>query len=136
LVVGGNTVVFHPGFAGTPGALRVGGAGGFGNQDMGFVPANGTLYHVEVHQFPTGQFDITVTDGDNPATVYTNTWTNLASVGGPIGFVRAGPLGTGPGHALYDNLRVDDTNVIPEPSTFILAALGLLSLLGFGRRHK
>ena len=84
LVVGGNTVVFHPGFAGLPGALRVGGTSGFGNQDMGFVPANGTLHHVEVHQFPTGQFDITVTDGDNPVNVYTNSWTNLASVGGPI----------------------------------------------------
>ena len=29
-----------------------------------------------------------------------------------------------------------DFNVIPEPSTFLLAALGLLALLGFGRRRR
>jgi len=26
--------------------------------------------------------------------------------------------------------------VVPEPSTFVLAALGLLGLIGFGRRRK
>ena len=73
--VGENYIAFHPGFGG--GALRVRPpeGGGFNNRDMGFTPANRVLHHMEVHQFPTGDFNIKVTDGANPDNVFTASWT-------------------------------------------------------------
>ena len=38
------------------------------------------------------------------------------------------------GTTYLDNLSL--TSVVPEPSTFILAAVGLLGLLASGRRRK
>lgn len=101
LSVGDNRIVFHPGFGG--GAFRVEDTGGFGNQNMGFTPANGSLHHLEIVQHTNGLFQATLTDGDNPNNVYKAEFTNLASVGGLIGLTRAGPGADG----LYDNLRVD-----------------------------
>ena len=43
-------------------------------------------------------------------------------------------VGTWSQRAYYDNLSAVD--LIPEPSTFLLAALGLLGLLGYGRRRR
>lgn len=40
------------------------------------------------------------------------------------------------GILLFDAATDWTINVIPEPSTFVLAALGLLGLLGFGRRRR
>lgn len=108
LQLGQNRIVFHPGFP-TGGALRVEGPGGFGNQDMGFVPANGTLHHLEVKQnAASGLFEITLTDGDVPTNIYTNSFTNLDSVGGTFGPVRAGPRMGAIG--FFDNLVVEDGN--------------------------
>jgi len=126
--LGDNRIVFHPGFA-SGGAFRVEGPGGFGNQNMGFVPANGTLHHLEVVQnSASGLFELTLTDGDNPANIYTNSFTNLASVGADFGPVRAGPT-TETG--FYDNLRVEG---IPEPSVFGLFGLSLSALVLRRRR--
>lgn len=130
LVVGQNRLVFHPGYAIIPGAFRVEGPGGFGNSDMGFIPTNGLLNQFEVHSFPNGLFTIKVTDAANPSNVYTASFTNIASYGGPIGFVRSGPSGTGPGDrdGQFDNLQI-----VPEPSAGGLVVLaGLVSL----RRRK
>lgn len=132
LRIGNNNVVFHPGFPGG-GALRVEGTGGFGNTNMGFVPANGVLHHLEVHQLLTGQFDITFTDGGNPLNVFNTSFTNLSSVGGPIGLRRSGPVGTSPGQGLFDNFLVTDTTVVPEPTT---AVLGLMGIAGMVMRRR
>jgi hypothetical protein len=108
LVIGGNRVVFHPGHS-TGGSLRVSGPGGFGNTQLNFLPANGVLHHMEIHQHPTGLFQITVTDGNDPANVDSSlSWTNASSVGGNIGVIRSGQEGTPPGEGLYDNLLVED----------------------------
>ena len=119
-----NTISFHPGFTGYddygywlggPGALRVNGRGGFGNKDMGFLPENGVLHHMEVHQLPGGTFDITVTDGENSANVFTTSWTNDRAFGREIGLQRSGALELdtqtgewveGPGFGLFDNFTV------------------------------
>lgn len=126
--LGANRIVFHPGFP-SGGAFRVEGPNGFGNQDMGFVPANGTLHHLEVVQNATsGLFELTLTDGDVPTNIYTNSFTNLASVGAAFGPVRSGPNAeTG----FYDNLRVEG---VPEPSVFALFGLSLSALVLRRRR--
>lgn len=122
MVVGENRLVFHPGYAAIPGAFRVEGPGGFGNSDMGFIPTNGLLNQFEVHSFPDGQFTIKVTDAANASNVYSASFTNLASYGGPIGFVRSGPSGSGLGD--YDG-QFDNLLIVPEPS-----AAGMLMLAG------
>lgn len=45
------------------------------------------------------------------------------------------PSGTGTGDSDIDNIIIEGS-FIPEPSTFLLAALGLLGLLGFTRRRR
>ena len=101
LRIGDNQVVFHPGFGG--GGLRVEGPGGFGNMDVGFKPANGVLHELRVDSDGAGLFDITFTDGANPANVWTGSWTNAAAVGAQVSLVRKGPTyGTG----LFDDFTV------------------------------
>jgi hypothetical protein len=128
MVIGQNRLVFHPGFTAIPGAFRVEGAGGFGNTNMGFVPANGLLHQFEIHSFPSGLFTIKVTDAANPANVFDAQFTNLASYGAPIGFVRSGPAGSGAGD--FDG-RYDNLQIIPEPS-----AAGLMMLAGFAMMRR
>ena len=108
MVIGENRLVFHPGYVAIPGAFRVEGPGGFGNSNMGFVPTNGLLNQFEVHSFPSGLFTIKVTDAANPLNVYNASFTNLASYGAPIGFVRSGPAGAGLGSrdGQFDNLVI------------------------------
>src|SRR5262245_31835935 len=67
LRLGSNTILFHPGYNGPPGSFRVEGTGGYGNQNMVWVPPLGVLNHVEVDSFPNGLFNVTITDGTNPA---------------------------------------------------------------------
>ncbi len=126
MVVGENRIVFHPGFV-AGGAFRVEGPNGFGNTNMGYVPANGLLHQFEIHSFPSGLFTIKVTDAANPANVFTTSFTNPASYGGAIGFVRSGPAGGG-ATGIFDNLVI-----VPEPSTAGLFALGALWA---GRRRR
>jgi hypothetical protein len=94
-----NTVLFHPGYP--AGAFRVDGDGGYPNQDMGWSPAPGVMHHMEIHSFPDGLFNITVTDGTDPAKVYTNSFSNLFAYGGDVGL-----LAHGEGAAFYDNLSI------------------------------
>lgn len=96
-----NTLVFHPGYTPIPGALRVEGDGGFGNRDMGWVPAPGVLHHVEIHSFPNGLFNIKVTDGEDSSKVYETSFTNPFAYGGDIGF-----LSVAGGSPMYDNLSI------------------------------
>lgn len=128
MVVGGNQLVFHPGYGAIPGAFRIQGPGGFGNTSMGFVPANGSLHLFEVHSFPNGDFNIQVTDADNPANVFNTSFNNPASYGGPIGFWRSGPNAGEDGR--YDNLQI-----VPEPSVASALIFGLAALAGIRRRR-
>ena len=125
LVLGDNNLVFHPGYP-AGGAFRVEGPGGFGNQDMGFVPANDVLHQFEFHSFPNGDVTIRVTDGQNAANVYTASFNNPGSYGGPIGFRRSGPPND---DGIYDNLQI-----IPEPTLLLPLALAAIGLAGRRRR--
>jgi hypothetical protein len=101
LRLGNNTIVFHPGYNGPPGSFRVEGTGGYGNSDMGWVPALSVLHHVEIHSSPSGLFSIKITDGSNPAHVYMTSFTNPASYGGEIG-----PAAIGLASAMFDNFSI------------------------------
>jgi hypothetical protein len=128
LKLGANVLAFHPGFGGPPaGAFRIEGPGGFGNQDMGFVPTIGVLNHVEILSLPSGQFNIKVTDGTNPANVYIATFTNASSYGGPIG-----PAALAGASGMFDNLSI---TAAPEPASFGLAAMALVGMASRGRRR-
>jgi len=130
LTIGENSIVFHPGFGGG-GAFRVNGPGGFGNQNMGFVPANGVMHLLTVDADGTGNFNLTLVDGADPSNVYSTTFFNPGSVGGDMGLYRAGPA---VGFGLFDNFIV--LQEVPEPSTWILLALGTLGLAAVRRRRK
>jgi hypothetical protein len=126
LRLGSNTMLFHPGYNGPPGSFRVEGTGGYGNSDMGWVPALGVLHHVEVHSFPNGLFNVTITDGANPALVYANSFTNAASYGGPIG-----PAAAGAATAMFDNFTIQ---AVPEPSSVVIL-VGMLGVCFCGWRR-
>ncbi len=123
-----NTMFILPGYNAPPGFFRVDGPGGFGAQDMGWVPALGpVLHHVEIHSFPSGLFNIKVTDGSNPANVYTNSFTNLLAYGGDIGL-----LAVGHGSAIYKNLSIE---VVPESSSIVTSLVGMVGLCFCGWRR-
>jgi len=127
LRLGSNTMLFHPGYNGPPGSFRVEGTGGYPNSDMVWVPPLGVLNHVEIHSFPSGLFNIKVTDGSNPANVYTNSFTNAASYGGPIG-----PAAAGAATAMFDNFTIQ---AVPEPSSIVTSLVGLVGLCLYGWRR-
>ena len=133
LMIGQNNIIFHPGYdwPGNPrGAFRVEGPGGFGNIDMGFVPPVNVLHHMEVDIVAnTGLFDITITDANNSNNVFTASFTNIASIGGDIGFHRDG----GDGISLYDNFIIDNPSPVPEPATMFLLGSGLFCFFNFKR---
>lgn len=124
-----NTMFFLPGYNAPPGFFRIDGPGGSGvAQDMGWVPAVGpVLHHVEIHSFPSGLFNITITDGANPANVYTNSFTNPLAYGGDIGL-----LAVGHGSAIYKNLSIA---IIPEPSSIVMSLVGMVGLCVYGWRR-
>lgn len=132
LQIGDNSLAFHPGFTGVPGALRIEGPGGFGNSNMGFVPANNVLHHVEVVQHANGMFDLTVTDGSNPLNVFTTSWFNPGAVGGDIGIRRSGPTAGAGSVGLFDNFQITS---VPEPSRAVLLVLGIASAALWRRRY-
>ena len=101
-----NTMLFLPGYNVPPGFFRVDGPDSFPAQNMGWVPAFApVLHHVEIHSFPDGTFNITVTDGSNPAHVYEDSFTNPLAYGGDIGL-----LAVGWGAATYKNLSITLAN--------------------------
>jgi len=129
LRLGNNVFGFHPGYPG--GGDRIEGPGGFGTSDMGWTPALAVLNHVEIHSFPTGLFTIKVTDGTNPANVYTTSFTNPASYGGVVSL-----LAFAGGSAMYDNLSITEA---PEPSSLVmlgLAAVGISVRRSFIGRNR
>jgi hypothetical protein len=132
LLLGPNSVAFHPGFAGggIPGAFRIAGPSGNiqPNSSMGFVPANGVLHQFEVHSFPNGDFEITVTDGENPGNVYTTSFNDPAAYGTTVGFRRSGPV---QGDGMFDNLEI---SVVPEPTLLAPVVFGMLALARPRRR--
>jgi hypothetical protein len=127
LKLGANVINFHPGYNGPPGAFRVDGPGGGVNQDMGWVPALGVLHHVEILSSPSGLFNIKVTDGSNPANVYTTSFTNAGSYGGQVG-----PSAVGSPGGMFDNLSI---TAVPEPTSIVMSVIGLAGLCVCGRRR-
>jgi hypothetical protein len=122
LRLGNNLFGFHPGYP--SGALRIEGSGGFGSTDMGFTPGIAVLNHAEIHSFPSGLFTIKITDGTNPANVFTTSFTNAASYGGAVSL-----LAFAGGSAMYDNLSIA---AVPEPTA---AALLGVAFATFGVRR-
>ncbi len=122
LVVGDNNFVFHPGLFG--GAFRIEGSGGFSNQNMGFTPSAFPVMHHMKIEITGNLFDITITDGLNPANVYTTTFNDpIYTPGDRIGLTVEGRTLTN--EAVFDNLVVRTIDDVPEPNT-------LLSLLTVG----
>jgi hypothetical protein len=128
LVLGANVINFHPGYNGPPGAFRVDGPGGGPNQDMGWVPALGVLHHVEILSSPSGLFNIKVTDGSNPANVYTTSFMNVGSYGGQIG-----PSAVGSPGAMFDNLSIA---AVPEPMSIVMIFVGMVGFAILGRKRR
>jgi len=106
LRIDGNRLVFHPGYTPIPGAFRVEGSGGFGNQNMGFVPAGGGVLHgwQASVDADTKNVDIRVVDGLDPANVYTASFTSTGYVPATstMGLTRSGSSYV----SSYDNLIV------------------------------
>ena len=119
--------------AGLRGRFRVEGPGGFSDQDMGFTPAVDVLHQLSVRQHPGGLFEISVTDGNDPARTYHASFTNLASVGGQIGFHRADLAAEPGGLGLFDNLTV---RRIPEPGAVVQLAVFAFFCVGWRRRLR
>lgn len=118
LRLGNNLFGFHPGYPSSP--FRIEGTGGYGNTNIGWTAALGVLNHVEIHSFPSGLFTIKLTDGTNPANVYTTSFTNPASYGGVISL-----LAFAGGSAMYDNLSI---TAVPEPSSFVMLGLTVVGI--------
>ena len=135
---GSYSAVFHPGFTGAPpGAFRMGGGFSTGNIDMGFVPARGTMHHIEVVTQSAGSalaVDVSVTGLGTDSLMHTfnysflDTTPNLST--GTFGGRRSGG-GNSSSDALYDNFRVQ---ISPEPATMAMLAGGLLALVRRRRR--
>ena len=137
LQIGENAVVFHPGLAG--GAFRVEGTGGFGNQNIGFTPANDTLHELIVHAFDDGLFEVTLIDGDDDQNIYhamfTNpNWATFSDIQRQIGFRVGGPNAVG----FFQDLTVQQFGtVVPEPTSIAGWLFVGAALIGFGwRRNK
>jgi hypothetical protein len=127
LKLGANVINFHPGYNGPPGAFRVDGPGGGPNQDMGWVPTLGVLNHVEILSFPSGLFNIKVTDGSNPSNVYSTSFTNAGSYAGEIG-----PAAVAAESGMFDNLSI---TAVPEPTSIVMSVAGLAGLCCCGSRR-
>jgi hypothetical protein len=127
LRVGGNNIVFHPGFGG--GAFRIDGV--IGNTDMGFTPNVAVLNHFRVDIDAAARtFAISITDGANSNNVFQYLFTNPAYSPGQT-LLGLSPGGSG--EALFDNLLVQ-APAVPEPGTWALMLLGMAATFGARRR--
>ena len=111
LVIGNAKIVFHPGYGG--GAFRFGrndDSNITSNQNIGFTPATGVLHEFEVEVTPNGgnwNVDVTITDGNNPANVFTTSQTlSAADVGATIDQVGVTRSGWSGGDGIYDDLTI------------------------------
>ncbi|MEZ5303426.1 MAG: hypothetical protein R3F11_22715 [Verrucomicrobiales bacterium] len=132
LQIGDNSLAFHPGFTGVPGALRIEGPGGFGSSNMGFVPYNNVLHHVEVVQHANGMFDLTVTDSNNPLNVFTTSWFNPARWAATSGSGAPVPRRE---RAALDCSITFRSPACREPSRAVLLVLGIASAALWRRRY-
>ena len=98
-ILGGVRALFHVGYGG--GAFRLEGNVAQANTNMGFTPAAGTFHNFSARSYGNGDFDIAIQNGDSPFQIFNANFTDVASVGQPIGF-RYISAGTG----IFDNLSV------------------------------
>jgi len=123
LRVGGNRIVFHPGYMTLPGAFRVEGSGGFGNTSMGFTPPGNVLNTMEAFvRGNTGQFLVAVPNYGNPDQVFAARFTNALYQPGvdPIGPTRnAGSNDQG----LFDDLLINQITSPGPPTPWTHAVL-------------
>ncbi len=110
-LMGSPLILFHPGLLG--GAFRVDGI--IPNTDMGFTPAVGTLHHMTIRSDGSGNFDVTVIDGENTANVFSTAFFSPAATSG------LGALFVGNRAGLIDNIQV---TAVSEPSALLLLAVG------------
>jgi hypothetical protein len=87
---------------------------------MGWTSALAVLNHAEIHSFPSGLFTIKITDGTNPANVFTTSFTNPASYGGSVSL-----LAFAGGSAMYDNLSI---STVPEPTSLALLSIAIVAI--------
>ena len=119
--------IFHPGFEG--GAFRIAAYDGTttGNLNLGFTPAMETLHHIAVDYDGEGQFDVTFTDGDDPANAFNYHYEDTRLDGSMLmtGLYSSGTTVYAEVW-YYDNWIID---AVPEPSTPALLLSILLSAL-------
>jgi hypothetical protein len=125
LVLGNNRVVFHPGFGG--GALRVEGAGGFGNQNVGYTPALGVLHTLTVSGDGAGNFSLTLKDGTAVNPDFNAAWSNAGNPLTTIGTLRNGNTTV---NGLFDNLSVPPAAVETFSSDFSAQVTGRVEATG------
>lgn len=130
LKVGNNDVVFHPGYVPIPGALRVEGTGGFGNQSVGFVPALNVLHTLIVTGDGAGKFTLTLKDGTGSSPDYTKSWTNTGNAVDTIGVQRSGGTNL---NAMFDDLSVPPAPVETFSSDLSAGVVGRIEVDADGR---
>jgi hypothetical protein len=86
------------------------------------------LHHVRIIIYNYVLFTIKVTDGLNPANVYTTSFTNLSSYGGQIG-----PAALAGAEGMFDNFSI---TAAPEPAGFGLGAAGFAWLVASKKRPR
>jgi len=102
---------------------------------------NGAVYNIQL----VANGDVLVETGNITlgqnvplADVALPTYTGIighAQLGQDLQIVLLNPNPGGTGQALFDNVRLDAVP-IPEPSSLILVGLGMLGLVGYGRRRR
>jgi hypothetical protein len=116
----------------------------FGYDAMSFTSLNdGTLHHLTVDvdmvtNFPDTRFDFTFTDA-NTLQQYTDFYIDTTFVPGAVGYFSAFSGSSQGSTGVFDNLQVialREEVIIPEPSTLVLAVLGLAGAAAVRRRRK
>ena len=132
------SIHFFPGYTVTPGAVQfrrvVGGVDEVivFDQDVGFLPSVGDSFTFRVDaDFGSGQFVVSLKDGiGDTGFDYVDTFTAAGVPSGAIGLFSPG------GRGFFDNAKLTvEANVVPEPATTTLLALGFAGL-GFARRRR
>jgi hypothetical protein len=134
LQLGNRRFVFYPGHATGKFEIHRVDEGGlsFAELDMGFSPST-TAFHTMRLDWRSNLNELTATveDGDGIADPFVFVWTPDAEFdpSGRIGFTRQGDRNLGDG--FFDNLTI-----VPEPSTALLIAIGLVGLGVTGRKSR
>ena len=115
--LGAVNALFHVGYS--QGAFRFEGAVSQGNTNMGYDPAAGVLHHFTARSYGTGQFDVAIRNGSNPAQVFNASFNDPGSVGQSFG-LRYLSTGTG----IFDNLSIHYAADLVDNSVNSVIALG------------